>query len=126
MTDLNQVKLLVVDDDEDLRQVIVSIFIEEGSTTFEANGGFQALEILEKNKVDVVITDMRMANGSGDELIRRLKRHDELKSLPVIVVTGYSDVNKTEMLNLGASAVISKPFRILQLIQSVKDSLLNT
>jgi DNA-binding response OmpR family regulator len=123
MNNFSSITLLIVDDDSDLREILVSIFEAEGSVTISASGGYEALEKLKSNKVDLVITDMRMPKGSGYDLIREVRGDETYNSLPIIVVTGYSDVRTSEMLEIGANALIPKPFNISQLFETVENCL---
>jgi len=115
--------ILVVEDDDDLRAVMRDVFSAAGARALEAAGGIEAWSLLETHAVDVVVSDMRMAHGNGEDLLRRIKASDSLKALPVIIVTGYSDVNKKEMLRLGAAAVLAKPFEVSQLVKTVSSCL---
>lgn len=123
MSLLAEKSILVVDDEEDIRDILREGFEMDGATTWGASNGSVAIEMLQKNHFDVVITDMRMPNGNGLEVIKKVKAMD-LKNTKVFLCSGYSDVTEEESYKLGVSAVFSKPFNTDEII-SVIISVLN-
>lgn len=122
MLDKKNLTLLIVDDDDDLRDLIASIFSIEGFKTLTANSGSSAIQSIKANKVDLVITDMRMPKGDGLYLIEHIRNRDP-KFPIVIVVTGYSDISENEFLEKGAAKVFAKPFDRKLLIAAVNQAL---
>jgi CheY-like chemotaxis protein len=114
--------VLVVDDDDTLREAIVFDFQRRGYRTLSAENGADAFELVKSEKIDVVITDMRMPKGTGVELLDWIK---EMKvPTPVIIfITGFTDLSLEEAYAKGASAVMSKPFERKRLIETVQRSL---
>src|SRR6185437_5211848 len=87
------VKILVVDDEPDLRDIISSRFQMEGSHVTLAENGESALKVLKGNDFDAVISDIRMPGGSGIELLEALRAMQINKSLPAfILISGFSDL----------------------------------
>jgi CheY-like chemotaxis protein len=78
--------LLVVDDDEAIREIIAAMLTEQGYEIVTAEDGQQALELLPQIRPHLVVTDLRMPRMSGDELVRIMRESFPL--LPVIVVSG--------------------------------------
>ncbi|MBI4576640.1 MAG: response regulator [Planctomycetes bacterium] len=105
--------LLIVDDEPGLREVLRQVIAErEGAERYrllEAAGGEEALGLCERERVDVVLTDIKMPGMDGFTLLKELKRHHP--GIGVIVMTGYADIySKKDALILGAEEYISKPF----------------
>lgn len=111
------VKILVVDDDEFLRQAIVDI-LEPRYSVNAACSGREAFEFVKSNPVDIVLSDVCMANGTGIELLEWIRAvHPEVPT--VVLVTGYSTVTPEEAMKKGAHSVIAKPFGSQALLDAV-------
>lgn len=117
---LEKASILVVDDDPYLREVITTFLVEEGASVVGAAGGDEAFLQLQKHKVDLVISDMRMPAGSGKDLLCAMKQDAALKNLPVIIVTGYADFNARDLISLGAKTIVPKPFTLEVLLQAIQ------
>ena len=83
-------KVLVVDDDPDVRSFVVTVLEENQYTPLVASDGVQGLEMIQKETPDLVILDVLMPRGSGIRLYRQLKTDDALKAVPVIMFTGIA------------------------------------
>lgn len=83
-------KVLVVDDDPDVRSFVVTVLEENGYLPLFARDGLEGLEVIEKQSPDLVILDVLMPRGSGIRLYRHLKTDEGLKNLPVIMFTGIA------------------------------------
>jgi DNA-binding NtrC family response regulator len=108
--------LLLIDDDQAVRQMLDSLFssIHECHTADRAE---QALEFLEFQKYDVVITDVTMPGLGGVEILRHIKeRHG---ATPVIVISGRPDQYRDIALEMGAFAFFPKPFSLAAIEDSV-------
>src|SRR5665647_200205 len=104
-----QFTILIVDDEELLREALAFDFRRRGYNVILAGSGKEALAFLEKNHVNVVISDVRMPNGNGLELLAAIKKRNVF--LPVVMlITGFADLSLEEAYNLGADAVFPKPF----------------
>lgn len=115
--------LLVVDDEPQYREIIIGWFAREGSLVLAADNGIHALEILEKDEVHAIITDVRMPVMDGTELVRRVKAAG--KYTPAAVsISGFSDLTPREAYDLGIEAQLSKPVERKVLISSVRRSLM--
>lgn len=122
MDKLKGLKILVVDDEELLRDIISELFEIEGAQTQKADSGLKAIEMYKKNKYDFVFSDVRMANGTGIDLAKGLFKINPKAVL--FLCTGYSDVGRDELLNLGVREVFSKPFDAEELIQRISELML--
>ena len=83
-------KILVVDDDPDVRSFVVTVLEENQYTPLVACDGVEGLEVIRKQRPDLVILDVLMPRGSGIRLYRHLKTDDALKTMPVIMFTGIA------------------------------------
>lgn len=115
-------KILVVDDENDLRDIVSAVFRRAGCEILEAENGRRALEMIVQQPVDVVITDIRMSGGDGVELLTEVRKRDAARPA-VILITGFSDLTETEALRRGANAILAKPFRLQTILDAVVKSL---
>lgn len=102
--------VLIVDDHEEIRSYIGSILNENFNLVF-AGHGKEALELLSRNKVDLIITDLMMPWLDGFELIDQISKEDHLKNLPIVVVSARTtEIDKQMILDAGVNDFITKPF----------------
>ncbi len=114
--------ILIVDDSKSLRNLIRKSLESAGFTnSLEAVDGKDALDVLMEHKVDLIISDINMPKVNGFELLRALKNHSALKTIPFIVLTSETE-NETfkEMMKTGATDFIKKPFTKEDLIVKIK------
>lgn len=111
MPDQNM-KIMVVDDFSTMRRIIKNILRELGYTNVEeADDGSTALEKLKGGGFEFVVTDWNMPNMPGIELLRNIRADDELKSIPVLMVTAEkAKENVVEAVEAGVNNYIVKPF----------------
>ena len=83
--------ILVVDDDPDAREYLTTVLEDNGFATTTAKDGAEAITVIEQAPPDLVALDITMPEKSGVGVYRRLKEDDQLKSIPVIIITGISD-----------------------------------
>src|SRR5689334_4387724 len=89
-------RILVVDDNVLLRTILRRVLTDAGHVVVEAEDGQRAVEVLEKETPDLVITDFYMPGMNGDELVRRMRSHahDRIKKLPIIGLAGTAESEK--------------------------------
>jgi len=116
MTD--QKRILVVEDEPDLCEMLFFEFQMKGFPVYQAKNGIDALEKIEVYKPDVVVTDIRMEEMNGLELLERLKKENVFSPV-VILVSAFSDINPAEGYRRSAEAVFTKPFSLHALVESV-------
>ena len=106
--------VLIVDDSSSMRAVIKKIIKVSGFDVghyWEAGDGKDALEILKKEWIDLVLSDINMPNMNGLELVRIMSADEALKAIPVVIVTTEGSAEKiSKARDLGASGYIKKPF----------------
>ena len=115
--------LLIVDDSKSVRDAVQKALIDIGlfSDLFYAENGIKALDILFKNQIDFIITDVIMPVVDGFKLVSTIKNQEKYRNVPVIMLTGQKDsIDKIKGLELGASDYVTKPFDPGELIARVK------
>jgi two-component system, OmpR family, phosphate regulon response regulator PhoB len=104
-------KVLVVDDDPDVRRLVEMKLRLEGVETALASNGVEALQALEASTFDLVILDIMMPEMDGVETCRRLREHAELAFIPVLMLTARAQVTDIERgFAAGATDYMVKPF----------------
>ncbi len=115
-------KILIVEDSATMRSLIVSTIAPLGEFTIvEAANGFDALRILPREKVDLVITDINMPDINGLELVSFIKNNPHYRTTPLLIIsTEGSDRDREKGLSLGADAYLVKPFDPRQLQELIQ------
>lgn len=117
-------KILVVDDERLIRNVIREYLENEKYEVFEAENGFDALRVLETNKVDLIILDIMMPRMDGFETLKEIRK---TKDTPVIMLSAMKEEeDKLNGFNLGVDDYITKPFSPKELVARVKAHLKRT
>jgi len=113
-------KILVVDDAPMFRE-IETIFLGRMGRILTASDGPEAFEIAQRERPDLLLTDLSMREMDGDELCRRIRHDPDLRRLPVIVVTSGNSAEEHERaVRAGADGVVSKPLCRVSLLQVVQ------
>ena len=120
-------KILIVDDDRDILDVLKITLETEGYEVVEAHDGCEALEIVKKITPDLLITDFKMPGMCGDELCSILKQDILVQHVPIIMLTGKGEIaDKVHGINAGADDYIVKPFEPQELVARVRMALRRT
>lgn len=111
MTDLN-INILTVDDFSTMRRIIRNMLKQLGyNNIMEAEDGAVALSLLQREKIDFVISDWNMPNMNGLELLKAIRADDNLKPIPVLLVTAEAlKENVIEAVKAGVNNYVVKPF----------------
>ncbi|MGF7088700.1 DNA-binding response OmpR family regulator [Kroppenstedtia sanguinis] len=113
--------VLIVDDDRELREMIQLYLRNEGYEILQASDGKQALELVERHSVDLVVLDRMMPDMDGLQVCIHLR---ERHQMPVIMLTAkVEDLDKIEGLSVGADDYVTKPFNPLELVARIKAQL---
>jgi len=112
--------ILCVDDEADILELFRDEFLDLKFKVLEASNGVDAFELFKNNKVDCVVSDIRMPGGDGVSLVKNIK--DEGSDVPVYLVTGFSDYTTEDLTGLGVNAVIFKPFDLDEVVEMVKNT----
>ena len=115
-------KILVVEDDKNLRKLIVTCLEKANYTVFDTKNGEEALELMDRQYVDLIVTDIMMPEMNGYELIKELR--DANYNTPILIITAKEDIeDKRGGFSLGADDYMVKPINIDELIMRVKSLL---
>jgi CheY-like chemotaxis protein len=113
--------ILIVDDEDMLRQGLVKAFRLKGFNVFESNNAKDALTIVKANKLDLVISDICMPEESGITLLEKIRL--DFPALPIVIfITGFSEYSEEECVQKGAKSVFCKPFKMKELIAAVVEA----
>jgi len=105
--------VLVVDDDQDIRELLLSVLSDDGYEAESAKNGREALEVLERWKADVVVLDLMMPVMDGWTFADRM--HEKWGDIPIVVISAATDL-KRHGGRVGAAGIIAKPFEIDSLL----------
>ena len=112
-------KILVIDDDPVVVDYLVDLFQDNGYETCSATNGVEGMEVLRKEKPDLISLDLQMPKEWGPRFYRNLRKDKELKDIPVIVVTGIDGDHAIK----NAIGVVRKPFDSEKLLRMVKKTI---
>ncbi|MBI4640350.1 MAG: sigma-54-dependent Fis family transcriptional regulator, partial [Candidatus Tectomicrobia bacterium] len=117
---IESMKILIVEDDPDMADSCQKLFRRAGFAAEVVSSGTEALRAVERdNSVRIILTDLRMPEMDGVELLQRAKKHDP--SLDVLIMTGYGTIQSAvQAIKIGATDYITKPFDKDELLQAVK------
>ena len=121
MGKLSNIKILLVDDDSDIREILKEHLILHGGLVAEANDGSKAFEMIKMHDFDVVVSDLRMPNTSGIELIKLVRGYAG-KAPRMILMSSFADLSSEQARDLGAEGLYLKPQNIKDLIELISDS----
>ena len=119
---LPDIRILIAEDEDDLRELLVSVFESRGSQVYSAKDGLEALDVMKRNPVDIILSDVRMPRCDGIKLMGEVRRNQNLNPI-IYLVTGYADINPDEVMDGGADKLIHKPFSIEELFQMLENHL---
>ena len=115
-------KVLVVDDEWKIRDVLSQFLTEKGYEVILASNGEEAIELVEKENPDVILLDVRMPGIDGIETCRRLKEEEKTRSVPVIMITAFQD-REIEAYLEGADDFVVKPFNMVEISYRIESML---
>ena len=118
--------ILVIEDEESIRRVLRRVLIDENSSykILEANDGVSGIESIKKNKVDLVLCDIKMPKKDGIEVLKFIIK--EYSEIPVIMISGHGDLETAvESMRMGAFDYISKPPDLNRLLNSVRGAFMD-
>ena len=119
-------KILVADDEEDIRLIIKFALEDKGYKVITAADGAEAVAIADKEKIDLIILDAAMPKMDGYEACRKLKKDAKTKDIPVIFLTAIDlQKDKLKSQRVGALKFIAKPFEIEALLEEIASILNN-
>ncbi|MBE9581090.1 MAG: response regulator [Proteobacteria bacterium] len=138
-------KILIVDDEPDVITFVSAVMEENGYTSIAAKDGIEGLELLRKEKPNLVLLDLMMPKKSGITMFQELRNDPDMSNIPVVVVTGVSEVTGVDFRNFMykqpmrdekkfvettgltkytvPDGYIEKPIDVVELLKAVKEAL---
>jgi len=116
--------ILIIDDNYDSRQILSKILEGEGYNSFLASNEREALNILAKNKIDLILLDLKLGKENGFEVSKKLKHSDSYKNIPIVAISvSQLEEDIVNAINSGAIDFIGKPFNKRVLITRIRSIL---
>ena len=117
-------RILVVDDEAFITNLLRNGLSDEGFEVITANNGFEGILAVEEQQPDLVITDIMMPRVSGLEFLQALKNNAATRKVPVILISAMDQIDMVEQgLDMGALDYITKPFKINEIIGKIRHHL---
>ena len=114
-------KVLVVEDDKDIQEIIEYNFTREGYEVITCSDGEDALDLIRHETPDLVILDWMLPNLSGSEILRQVRSSKKIRKIPIIMLTARTEeIDKLKAFDTGADDYITKPFSNAELIARTK------
>jgi len=114
-------KILIADDNQDSRELVIKILAHEGYLLIEAIDGEDALNKISSEKPDLILMDISMPKIDGYELTRRLKSHQDFREIPIIALTAHAmKGDRGKALAAGCDEYITKPINVRELPKQIK------
>ena len=105
-------KVLLVEDEEQLRRVMKDLLEREGYIVSEARDGIQALDQVDRHAPDIIVLDLNLPGLDGYSVLQQLRSRAATRTIPVMVLTAKGDEdNEVRVFELGADDFLTKPFR---------------
>jgi len=118
-------KILVVEDEKDIQKYLITLFEDNGYETIAAADGISGLEMAKTEKPDLITLDIAMPNQTGVRTYRQYKEVDELKDIPVVIITGVGDSMQSFFAKLKGfskpEGFMNKPIDEQELLKIVND-----
>ena len=114
--------ILIADDEELIRELIILRLKDYGAKCIEVSNGKMAYKKISEEKIDLLLSDVKMPGGSGLELLEELSK-SSLKSFPIIMMSGFSDLTLEKAKELGAETLVQKPFSVSHIIKVILEVL---
>jgi two-component system chemotaxis response regulator CheY len=124
---MKKISVLIVDDSAVMRKIVERSLRQAGvdlEAVIEAGSGVDALSLVETNTFDLILSDINMPHMDGIEFLRQVRRVEQAKTIPVLMITTEgSEAKVMEAISLGAKGYIRKPFTAGQVRQQVAEAL---
>ncbi|HEX8087851.1 MAG TPA: response regulator [Blastocatellia bacterium] len=113
------VKILVIEDDEYSRDALAHLLVAEGYQAQSANDGETGLEKAQEMQPDVIVLDLNLPGIDGKQVIEKIRGDGPLRSVPILVITGDEDRTAQAAVDLGADGYLTKPLEFDDLIKAI-------
>ncbi|MEW5818199.1 MAG: response regulator [Spirochaetota bacterium] len=119
-------EILIVDDSATARMIIKRCFDIAGYhdiTFYEAEDGIKAVSFLEDQKVDLILTDLKMPKMDGNTFVKKLHTKKETVNIPIVVISSMgNDIMESQLLEAGVKAIIRKPLSPAKILETLGDA----
>lgn len=113
--DFSKQNILIIEDDLETLELMIEIFESEFSTVYSAIDGYEAIEVFNQNKIDVILCDINIPKLDGLDTINKLRKIDY--SIPIIIVSAYSDSNNLlRASNSNIQGYFTKPLTLDKIV----------
>jgi two-component system chemotaxis response regulator CheY len=121
MPAVGNLRILTIDDSKTMRDMLMLTLVDAGFDVIQAVDGKDGIDMLERENVDVVITDINMPRMDGYEVVHQLRARPEHKTTPILVLTTESEAEKKNIARAaGATGWLVKPFDPERLVATVR------
>jgi PAS domain S-box-containing protein len=118
----NKGKILIIEDEEDVRHLLKDILAEDGHEVKTASNGNKGIELFKKKQFDLVFTDLGMPGISGWQVAQKIKKLNDM--IPVTLITGWKiQFKESELKKRGVDFIVNKPFKVEQILNAVQEGL---
>ena len=114
-------RILLVDDDSDLREALAELLVDEGFQVTQAANGQVALESLEEERPDLIVLDYMMPVMSGPEFRTQQRARPSIAGIPVLLLSAAKDCSDFE--KMAPNVIVKKPFKVPALLRSIRELL---
>jgi len=117
-------RILVVEDQEDNRQILRDLLTNGGYDMIEVENGQDAIIAAEANRPDLILMDIQLPVLDGYEATRRIRANPDLKAIPIIAVTSYAlSADEPKVMAAGSNAYVPKPYSPRALLKKIREML---
>lgn len=120
LSDVDRKRVLVIDDDLPLRGMLAAALRQHGFQVLLAGDGEEGQRALKIHNPNVILLDLAMPNVNGWDFIQRMRETGRLGKVPIIVVSAHLRRDPQAVLEMGVSAILPKPFNLLELIDLIE------
>lgn len=115
-------RILILEDDKEIREIENDALVAAGYTTFLAGTSLQAYEILENNKIDVIVLDLRLPNIDGQHFLKKIRLEPETANIPVLVCSASAHkIDVIKCAQYGIEDYVVKPFSIKSFVKKIEN-----
>jgi CheY-like chemotaxis protein len=120
------IKILVVEDDADSRDFLVTLLRLEGYSVSIAGDGLEAIKQVETDRPDLILSDIAMPNLDGIDMVKQLRSSPDYKAIPIVMLSAFGSGNLINAINAGANQAMRKPINPDLLLKNVSEWLAET
>jgi CheY-like chemotaxis protein len=115
------IRILVVEDDADSRDFLATLLKLEGYSVTTANDGLEAIEQVESDCPDLILSDIAMPNLDGIEMVKQLRSSPKYRAVPIVMLSAFGSGNLINAINAGANQALRKPVNAESLLKDVSE-----